>query len=250
MLSAGNGAQALAMFESERPHRVLRRRDVEAGAFDAATEVYPFLPGDRVFLLSDGVLDTRDRQERLFGVERLQAVFAANREPRLLIEDIQQALNSFGGQARDDVSMVEISSLAQPSPAGYKPGLADDGEFSPLHWALTFELRGATLRRFKPLPRMLQLLPGARPAFGAIGQRFHPLHLQVAAVGPGGRLKIRVEDSGAGFDSRAVLARAPVTSGLYGRGLRLVRELSDCSHWSMDGRSACVEFVWGGPPDS
>jgi hypothetical protein len=114
---------------------------LQAGAFDAATEVYPFLPGDRVFLLSDGVLDTRDRQERLFGVERLQALFAANREPRLLIEDIQQALNSFGGQARDDVSMVEISSLAQPSPAGYKPGLADDGEFSPLDWALSFVVR-------------------------------------------------------------------------------------------------------------
>lgn len=79
---------------------------------------------------------------------------------------------------------------------------------------------------------------------------FIGLYLEVVAVGQGGRLKIRVEDSGAGFDSQAILARAPVVNGLYGRGLRLVRELSDCSQWSMDGRTACVEFVWGGPPDS
>lgn len=264
-----------------------------AEAFDAATEVYPFHPGDRVFLLSDGVLDTHNHQEQLFGVERLHGVFAANREPRLLIEEIQQALNTFGGQARDDVSMVEISSLAEPSLEGYKLGLVDDGEFSPLDWALTFEFRGSTLRRFNPLPRMLQLLLEVRGLrtrsgmlfsvlselysnaleHGVLGldsewkrdaagfaryykereirlsqldSGFIRLYLEVSPVGQGGRLKIRMEDSGAGFDSEHVLARAPVVDGLCGRGLRLIRELSDCSHWSMDGRTACVEFVWGG----
>lgn len=265
---------------------------LSADAFDAATEVHPFLPGDRVFLLSDGVLDTRNHQEQLFGVERLQAVFEANGDPHLLIEDIQQALSIFGGQARDDVSMVEISSLAEPSLEGYKLGLADDGEFSPLDWALTFEFRGSTLRRFNPLPRMLQLLlevRGLRARSGVLFSvmselysnalehgvlgldsawkrdaagfaryyeerdrrlarldgGFIRLHLEVSPVGQGGRLKIRIEDSGAGFDSARVLARVPVVNSLCGRGLRLVGELSDCSHWSVDGRTACVEFVWG-----
>jgi CheY-like chemotaxis protein len=261
-------------------------------AFDAATEVHPFRVGDRLFLLSDGVLETRDQHERLFGEQRLHEVFDANREPHLLIDEIQQALNAFGGQARDDVSMVEIGSLTLPSAQGHRHALHDDGQFSPLDWALTFEFRGSTLRRFNPLPRLLQLLLEVRGLrarsselfsvlselysnaleHGVLGldsawkrdcagfaryyqerdsrlaqldSGFIRLHLDVSALGEGGCLRIRVEDSGAGFDAEHLLARAPVIDELHGRGLRLVRELSDCSHWSMDGRTACVEFVWG-----
>ena len=50
--------------------------------------------GDRVFLLSDGALDTGDNDDQLFGAERLHAVFAANRQPERLITEIQHALNS------------------------------------------------------------------------------------------------------------------------------------------------------------
>ena len=48
-------------------------------AFDDRTEVHSMAVGDRVFLLSDGVIDTSDASDQLFGVERLQQVFAANR---------------------------------------------------------------------------------------------------------------------------------------------------------------------------
>ena len=41
-------------------------------AFDDRTEVQAMAVGDRVFLLSDGVIDTTDADDRLFGVERLQ----------------------------------------------------------------------------------------------------------------------------------------------------------------------------------
>jgi CheY-like chemotaxis protein len=83
-------------------------------AFDDRTEVYPMALGDRVFLLSDGVIDTCDAHERLFGVERLQQVFAANRDPDRLFEEIDQALRDFRGEARDDVSMVEVSLVEAP----------------------------------------------------------------------------------------------------------------------------------------
>ena len=87
-------------------------------SFDDRTEVFPMAIGDRVFLLSDGVIDTCDASEQLFGVERLQQVFAANRQPDELFEEIEQALRDFRGEARDDVSMVEVSLLeaAQLSP--------------------------------------------------------------------------------------------------------------------------------------
>ena len=140
-------------------------------SFDDRTEVFPMAIGDRVFLLSDGVIDTCDASEQLFGVERLQQVFAANRQPDELFEEIEQALRDFRGEARDDVSMVEVSLLeaAQLSP----PALvySDSGQSCPLDWSVSFEFRAATLKRFNPLPYLLQLLlevHGLRAQSGAL----------------------------------------------------------------------------------
>ncbi|MFL1524569.1 SpoIIE family protein phosphatase [Pseudomonas sp. O230] len=139
--------------------------------FDDRTEVFPMAVGDRVFLLSDGVIDTCDANEQLFGVERLQQVFAANRQPDRLFEEIEQALRDFRGEARDDVSMVEVSLLeaAQLSPPA--PVYSDSGQSCPLDWSVSFEFRAATLKRFNPLPYLLQLLlevHGLRAQSGAL----------------------------------------------------------------------------------
>jgi CheY-like chemotaxis protein len=140
-------------------------------SFVDRTEVFPMAVGDRVFLLSDGVIDTCDANEQLFGVERLQQVFAANRQPDEMFEEIEQALRDFRGEARDDVSMVEVSLLeaAQLSP----PALvySDSGQSCPLDWSVSFEFRAATLKRFNPLPYLLQLLlevHGLRAQSGAL----------------------------------------------------------------------------------
>ncbi len=140
-------------------------------AFDDRTEVYPMALGDRVFLLSDGVIDTCDANEQLFGVERLERVFADNRQPERLFEEIEQALQDFRGEARDDVSMVEVSLLeaAQLSPPAIV--YSDSGQSSPLDWSVSFEFRADTLKRFNPLPHLLQLLlevHGLRAQSGAI----------------------------------------------------------------------------------
>jgi CheY-like chemotaxis protein len=262
-------------------------------AFDTRTEVHPLAPGDRIFLLSDGVLDTTNSADDLFGVQRLREVLALNREPELLIQEILQALNDFGGKARDDVSMLEITAdeaaIPVPPPLIY----SDSGASSPLDWSASFELRASTLRRFNPLPYIVQLLlevHGLRARSGALHsvlaelysnalehgvlgldsslkhdaagfasyyqQRadglaelqsgFVRVHVSVEPTEQGGRLIIRVEDSGQGFDAQKVLMTPPSVDGLYGRGVRLVCELGEQARWSADGRVACVEFSWDG----
>lgn len=264
---------------------------LSAQAFDDRTEVHPMAVGDRVFVLSDGVIDTSDASDQLFGVERLQQVFAANREPDRLFEDIEQALRDFRGEARDDVSMVEVSLL---EPAQIKPSApvySDSGQSCPLDWSVSFEFRGATLKRFNPLPYLLQLLlevHGLRGQSGALysvlaelysnalehgvlgldsslkrdaagfaryyQQRndrlealqdgFVRVHLQVQPQGEGGRLVIRVEDSGKGFDVARIMERPLDGVRLSGRGVSLVRQLGHNASWSDEGRSARVEFSW------
>ncbi|MDT3313997.1 fused response regulator/phosphatase [Pseudomonas sp. rhizo66] len=264
---------------------------LSAQAFDDRTEVHPMAVGDRIFVLSDGVIDTSDASDQLFGVERLQQVFAANREPDRLFEDIEQALRDFRGEARDDVSMVEVSLLEPAQVNPLAPVYSDSGQSCPLDWSVSFEFRGATLKRFNPLPYLLQLLlevHGLRAQSGALysvlaelysnalehgvlgldsslkrdaagfaryyQQRndrlealqdgFVRVHLQVQPHGEGGRLIIRVEDSGKGFDVARVMERPLDGVRLSGRGVSLVRQLGHSASWSDEGRSARVEFSW------
>lgn len=273
------------------PARHLPLGILSAQAFDDRTDVYPMAVDDRVFLLSDGVIDTCDANDQLFGVERLQQVFAANLEPDRLFEDIEQALRDFRGQARDDVSMVEVSLLESAPTHGAAPIYSDSGQSSPLDWSASFEFRGATLRRFNPLPFLLQLLlevHGLRAQSGALYSvlaelysnalehgvlgldsslkrdaagfaRYYEMraarlgalqdgyvrvHLQVQPQGEGGRLVIRVEDSGDGFDVARVMERPLDNVRLSGRGISLVRQLGRNARWSDQGRSASVEFFW------
>ncbi|VVO04622.1 fused response regulator/phosphatase [Pseudomonas fluorescens] len=142
-----------------------------AEAFNDRTEVFPMAPEDRVFLMSDGVIDTCDASEQLFGVERLQQVFAANRQPDRLFEEIEQALRDFRGEARDDVSMVEVSLLEAAQLTRPVMLYSDSGQSCPLDWSVSFEFRAATLKRFNPLPYLLQLLlevHGLRAQSGAL----------------------------------------------------------------------------------
>ncbi|MDR6163296.1 fused response regulator/phosphatase [Pseudomonas fluorescens] len=273
------------------PARHLPLGILSAQAFDDRTDVYPMAVDDRVFLLSDGVIDTCDANDQLFGVERLQQVFAANSEPDRLFEDIEQALRDFRGQARDDVSMVEVSLLESTQAHGAAPVYSDSGQSCPLDWSASFEFRGATLRRFNPLPFLLQLLlevHGLRSQSGAmysvlaelysnalehgvlgldsslkrdaagfaryyemraarleaLQEGFVRVHLQVQPRGEGGRLAIRVEDSGKGFDVARVMQRPVDNVRLSGRGISLVRQLGHNASWSDQGRSASVEFFW------
>lgn len=139
--------------------------------FDDRTEVFPMAVGDRVFLLSDGVIDTCDADEQLFGVERLHQVFAANRQPEELFEEIEQALRDFRGEARDDVSMVEVSLLDATQMRPPTLVYSDSGQSCPLDWSVSFEFRAASLKRYNPLPYLLQLLlevHGLRAQSGAL----------------------------------------------------------------------------------
>jgi len=60
----------------------------------------------------------------------------------------------------------------------------------------------------------------------------------------GGRLTIEVGDSGAGFDVARELARAMTAHRLSGRGLNMVRRLSQGAEWLDGGRCARVMFFW------
>lgn len=140
-------------------------------SFDSTFETVPFRPGDRVFLMSDGVIDTTNEQDELFGLDRLHRVFDHNQDPDRLFEDIREALAQFRGESRDDVSMVQIRGWAPGEASQAVLASVDSGQLTPQDWSVGFEFRAQTLRRYNPLPFLLQLLlevQGLRDQSGAL----------------------------------------------------------------------------------
>lgn len=264
---------------------------LESASFNDQYEVHPLALGDRLFLFSDGVLETCDSDGQMFGEQRLQAIFAGQHPAERLFDEIQSALAAFRGEAQDDVSMIELSLIEEGGLSRPPLAFSDSGLSSPLDWSASFEFRAQTLKRFNPLPFLLQLLlevQGLRTQGGALytvlaelysnalehgvlgldsalkcnadgfahyyQQRATRLaelqdgyvrfHLELSPQADGGRLRVQVEDSGCGFDVVGTLAFTQVSAGLSGRGLRLVRQLTEHCEWSADGRGVSVEFCW------
>ena len=262
---------------------------VAAAALDDKFEHYPLAPGDRLLLLSDGVLESRNAAGEFLGEQRLLATLAANRDPTRLFDEIEQALLDFHGQSHDDLSLVEVVVVDQvgtmvcAGPALSRP--------RPMDWSAHYELRADSLRHGQPLPLLLQMLlriPQLRPRVSAIYavlgelysnalehgvlgldsslkcdadgfRRYYELRqqrlqaladghvrleLSIKADSQGGRLCIGISDSGSGFDVVRALHARLACDRFSGRGLHLVRQLSDGFEWQADGRSLSVEFIW------
>ena len=263
---------------------------LEPDRFYDGYEAHPLALGDRVFLLSDGVLEARNEHEQLFGEQRLLDVLDNGHPPAALFDEIQQALQRFHGEARDDVSLVEVT-MVEDSAVNRPPLAQGEWRAGPEQWSARFDFRGRTLRDFYPLPYLLQLLlevPGLRGQGGNLysvlcelytnalehgvlgldsglkrdatgfsnyyrqrAERLDALLDGCVSIGfetrreaSGGRLTLTVEDSGAGFDAEAMLSHPHAAQGFSGRGMSLVRELSDHCSWSPDGRRVSVEFSW------
>ena len=172
---------------------------LDAASFNESYEVHALEPGDRIFLLSDGVLETRDASGQLFGEERLLQVLDGCAPGEALFDEIKRSLAAFRGEAQDDVSMIELSMLEDG--ALQRPPLVftDSGQNSPLDWSASFEFRAETLKRFNPLPFLLQLLmevQGLRPQAGALYTVLAELYsnaLEHGVLGLDSRLKADAE---------------------------------------------------------
>ena len=209
--------------------------------FDDTTEVIPLAAGERLFLLSDGVVDTGDAQDCLFGVQRLRQVLADNRDPTMLFDEVMQALARFGGQSRDDISLCDIRMLEPDHGMAQAVVYSDSGRSSPLDWSMQFELRGESLGRFNPVPYLVQLLQeihGLRPSSGRLHSVLSELYsnaLEHGVLGLDSGLKRDAEGFSEYYRQRAERLARPVQGGggialrvePQGAGGRLTIEVRD-----------------------
>jgi CheY-like chemotaxis protein/anti-sigma regulatory factor (Ser/Thr protein kinase) len=257
---------------------------------EAEVQFVDYQPGDRLYLYTDGVIETPDAQGQRFGQARLEASLRVSGDtPFDLLCRRLAAFRGATGQA-DDVTLLEIDTAAFGGASREQEASGAPLARPAAHWQLALELHADALRQADPLPAFLQLImelqgvyahrerlymilaelytnalehgllkldsalkegPEGFSAYFAARERALAaldggslrFEIEHRPEGRGGRLTVRVLDSGAGFDA------AGAVSGLEhgahgGRGLALLRSL--CSELRVCAGGSCIEvqYVW------
>jgi two-component system, HptB-dependent secretion and biofilm response regulator len=171
--------------------------------FRVGTVVRELVPSDRVLMCTDGIVEARDPAGNAFGTERLKEILA---RPGAADHDIaeirrQLALHVRDQTREDDYSLVDVVmvpveqvSVAAPPPDAMMRGATD--------WTFDYQLQGASLARFNPLPLLQQILmevPGLRPRGGEIFAVLSELYSNALDHGVMG-LESTSKQSSEGFD--------------------------------------------------
>lgn len=143
----------------------LRSRHLPLGVLPAATfnsqpQIYDVQEGDRLYLWSDGIHEAENAAGDMFGESRIKAVFANNKKPDCLFEELNGAVNKFIGSTehRDDISLLEVTIVAPENFCVEEVVLDDSGFSSPNDWAMSYTLNADTLKVFNPLPMLLHII--------------------------------------------------------------------------------------------
>ncbi|PID43302.1 MAG: fused response regulator/phosphatase [Gammaproteobacteria bacterium] len=141
--------------------------------FSVETYKYELNLGDRFFMWSDGIIESRDANGEMFGESRLLDIIHKKSQSETLFEQIHESVLHFIGEGErdDDLTMVEVKMLA-PDQLGLDEAHLDKSALvGPKNWSFSYELRAQTLKEFNPLPLLLHLtmeVPGLRSHSGFI----------------------------------------------------------------------------------
>ncbi len=138
---------------------------IDGESFSRRVEVMGIHQGDRIYICSDGVLETQNRQGEMFGRDRFDALFEAGLAPPALFDTILGRLSDFqaGGLQQDDVTLLEIcydQSLLEQSAGTIEEEERGRERLSaaPSSWGLTLTLTADLLKVLDPLPLLIQIL--------------------------------------------------------------------------------------------
>lgn len=125
---------------------------------------------DRLFLWSDGIMESRNASGDMYGEDRLQAVFERKVPSDFLFESIKKDINEFVGSSGldDDATMIELKMVAEPDLKSSLSAINKAAVLVPCDWSMTYEMGADSLKNFNPLPLLMHIMMEV-PALRCIG---------------------------------------------------------------------------------
>ncbi len=127
--------------------------------FTDETVVVEAMPGDRLFLATDGVVEARNANGDYFGVERLEEIVEAT-PVDALFDTVAAEVHGFMGEKDrdDDITMVEVRLVELHEIETGRISADSIDAAGPKDWKFSYELGPQSLKEFNPLPLMQQVM--------------------------------------------------------------------------------------------
>ncbi len=141
--------------------------------FNVDTYKFEMRPGDRFYMWSDGIIESRNEADDMFGESRLLELFQQNQSSEQLFGEIQSAVQQFIGDKEhdDDLTMVEIAMMPEHELGLEGSKVGKSALKGPTNWHFTYEMRNESLREFNALPLLMHVImevPGLRSFSGQV----------------------------------------------------------------------------------
>ncbi|RBW50045.1 fused response regulator/phosphatase [Marinobacter sp. F3R11] len=141
--------------------------------FSVEMETIRTLPGDKLLLMTDGVLECSNEAGELFaerGVRHAIEGLSSGLHP---FDALMSEIRRFTGRQkfRDDLTLCCLEMFYQEGLAALPEGTVPSSLAGPAEWNCVYEIRECTLEKFNPLPLLLHIcmeVPGLRRKSGEI----------------------------------------------------------------------------------
>lgn len=173
-----------------------------SNAFKVDFQRYRLEEGDRLYLWSDGIHESRNTAGEMFGEERLEEVFSHSGGQASLFDAVLARVKNFVGDTEksDDLSIIELTMAPQVLPIPHHSAGGLPSRLS--EWRLVFDIRPSSFATFDPLPLLLSLVlevPGLRQHSGNLYTVMSELYSNALEHGVLG-LDSALKDEPEGFD--------------------------------------------------
>lgn len=155
------------------PSRHLPLGILSSDRFDDSMDTLPTGPGDRLLMLTDGFLESRNTEGRLFGDSGIQWALQSRTASQHPFDAVLEAVQHFSASAADtdDLTMCSVEMVDEVGISIIQDRTETSPLPGPMEWHCEYEIRERTLGDFSPLPLLLHIcmeVPGLRRKSGEI----------------------------------------------------------------------------------
>lgn len=155
------------------PSRHLPLGILNADQFNAEMETIRTLPGDRLLLMTDGVLECSNEEGHLFAERGVRLAVESVTSGRHPFDALMSGIRRFTGRQKfgDDLTLCCLEMVDQTGITAMPEGAEPSTLAGPTEWKCVYEIRERTLGEFSPLPLLLHIcmeVPGLRRKSGEI----------------------------------------------------------------------------------